>query len=313
MSKPAARVGDLTTHGVPAAPGIGSIDVLVAGLPAWRTVMDTHVCPVPTAPPAPAPHGPEICFLGSLSVLINGQMAVRAGDSLTGAGPPNAVDPGCPSVLVGDIGFGFADPASVAAFCADFCFVVTAWSTLTPRQRRADLQSAINRQFTRAGIPPVDVAPASIAPASGQFDFRSWDLQIDSALLESSTLTRAQASKLGQTIYHEARHAEQWYSVARYRATLPEASAAGIAAQTSMPRDVAGHAMANPATTWSREHTLGATVDRSVYGSGGLHRLSVLNAVLANPSDSTAYSRYQALPEETDAFRTGELMSRCTC
>lgn len=36
MSKPAARLGDLTAHGSPLSPGVGSLNVLIGGQPAWR-------------------------------------------------------------------------------------------------------------------------------------------------------------------------------------------------------------------------------------------------------------------------------------
>ena len=46
MGFPAARVTDLTTHGSPLAPGPGSLDVIIGGLPAWRTLVDFHACPI---------------------------------------------------------------------------------------------------------------------------------------------------------------------------------------------------------------------------------------------------------------------------
>lgn len=35
---PAARLGDMTAHGSPLAPGIGSLNVLIGGQPAWRGI-----------------------------------------------------------------------------------------------------------------------------------------------------------------------------------------------------------------------------------------------------------------------------------
>jgi uncharacterized Zn-binding protein involved in type VI secretion len=116
---PAAKVGSTgTAPHVPAAlaPGPGALKVHVGGGPAWRANVDIHTCTLPIAPPAPAPHGPEICFLGSLSVLTDSQMAVRQGDLLTGAGPPNPVMVGVPTVLIGDPGIGLAAPPNVSEF-----------------------------------------------------------------------------------------------------------------------------------------------------------------------------------------------------
>jgi len=36
MGQPAARIADMTAHGSPLAPGPGSVNVLIGGMPAWR-------------------------------------------------------------------------------------------------------------------------------------------------------------------------------------------------------------------------------------------------------------------------------------
>ena len=127
MSKPAARVGDQGTPGPPPAGhlppnlgiGPGSSTVAIGNRPAWRANIDKHMCTAPLAPPPapPTPHGPETCFLGSMTVLIDNQMAVRVGDQLIGAGVPNfIIPPGCPNVLIGDIAFGLAAQANLDEF-----------------------------------------------------------------------------------------------------------------------------------------------------------------------------------------------------
>jgi uncharacterized Zn-binding protein involved in type VI secretion len=98
MGAPAARMGDLTSHGTPLAPGPGSVNVLIGGMPAWRVGMDFHVCPLVTAL---VPHAGGMVAMGSMTVLINGVPAVRAGDMVIEAGPPNAIVAGEPTVLIG--------------------------------------------------------------------------------------------------------------------------------------------------------------------------------------------------------------------
>ena len=93
----AARVGDMTSHGTPLGPGPGSANVLIGGMPAWRAMMDTHVCPVST----PNPHGSGMTVTGSFTVLINGSWAARQGDTILEAGPPNAITVGCANVQIG--------------------------------------------------------------------------------------------------------------------------------------------------------------------------------------------------------------------
>jgi uncharacterized Zn-binding protein involved in type VI secretion len=94
----------MTSHGnplTPPAPGAsGSLNVLIGGQPAWRAVIDVHLCPLSNGP---QPHVGGTVLKGSLSVLINNMPAVRMGDQVTeGGGGPNAIAAGCPSVIIGD-------------------------------------------------------------------------------------------------------------------------------------------------------------------------------------------------------------------
>ncbi len=61
----AARIGDLTGHGTPLAPGPGSVNVFIGGLPAWRAVSDVHACPLITVL---VPHVGGVVVKGSTTV-----------------------------------------------------------------------------------------------------------------------------------------------------------------------------------------------------------------------------------------------------
>lgn len=93
----AARLGDLTAHGDPVAPGSASPSVAIGGRPALR-LCDVHVCTKAT----PVPHA-ALGFRSSYErVLINGQPVLRMGDYVD-EGPHgfNPIVGGCPSVTVG--------------------------------------------------------------------------------------------------------------------------------------------------------------------------------------------------------------------
>ncbi|MBD5799847.1 hypothetical protein BHU24_25075 [Bacillus pseudomycoides] len=94
---PAARVGDMTSHGTPLGPGPGSFNVYIGGRPAWRATSDFHACPVVTG----APHGGGVVTVGSPTVWINNLPAVRQGDIIVEAGGPNTIIMGEPTVLIG--------------------------------------------------------------------------------------------------------------------------------------------------------------------------------------------------------------------
>lgn len=95
---PAARMGDVTSHGTPLAPGPGSPNVLIGGLPAWRATADFHTCPLVTGV---VPHVGGVVAMGSATVLINNLPAVRQGDMITESGPPNSVAIGEMTVMIG--------------------------------------------------------------------------------------------------------------------------------------------------------------------------------------------------------------------
>jgi uncharacterized Zn-binding protein involved in type VI secretion len=95
---PAARTGDLTSHGTPLGPGPGSANVLIGGMPAWRAGSDIHTCPLVTGT---VPHVGGVVAMGSTTVLINNFPAARVGDSIVESGPPNSITLGCPTVLIG--------------------------------------------------------------------------------------------------------------------------------------------------------------------------------------------------------------------
>ena len=97
MSRPAARLGDMTAHGGVIV--LGCPTVLIGGQPAAR-VTDMHTCPMVTGL---VPHvGGPILPPGGVTVLIGGLPAARVGDMATCVGPPDTIiPPGCPTVLIG--------------------------------------------------------------------------------------------------------------------------------------------------------------------------------------------------------------------
>jgi uncharacterized Zn-binding protein involved in type VI secretion len=99
--KPAARLGDMTSHGGSIV--VGFPTVLIGGMPAAR-LGDMHVCPMVN--PGPVPHVGGPISLGSPTVLIGGAPAARVGDMAVCTGPPDTVAMGCFTVLIGDGGGG---------------------------------------------------------------------------------------------------------------------------------------------------------------------------------------------------------------
>jgi uncharacterized Zn-binding protein involved in type VI secretion len=100
---PAARITDMTTHGTPLTPGPGSADVLIGFLPAWRTNIDQHACPMANVS---GPDGIGAVIVGSVTVMIDFQFACRIGDIVVekpglALGPMNPIAMGCLTVIIG--------------------------------------------------------------------------------------------------------------------------------------------------------------------------------------------------------------------
>lgn len=98
MGEPAARVGDMTSHGTPLAPGPGCPTVLIAGQPAWRAGADVHACRLVSGV---QPHIGGTVGVGSLTVAIGGLPAARVGDTIIEPAGPNAIVAGAPTILIG--------------------------------------------------------------------------------------------------------------------------------------------------------------------------------------------------------------------
>ena len=96
---PAARVGDITSHGTPLSPGPGSANVLIEGMPAWRVGSDFHACPLISE--EEVPHVGGVVASGSSTVLINNLPAARQGDDIIEVDETNSISIGSNKVLIG--------------------------------------------------------------------------------------------------------------------------------------------------------------------------------------------------------------------
>ena len=95
---PAARLGDITTHGDPLGPFGGSFNVLIGGRPAWRAIIDLHTCPIADGP---KPHAGGPVMEGSRTVFINNFPAARMFDEIVEVGVPNYIVLGSFNVIIG--------------------------------------------------------------------------------------------------------------------------------------------------------------------------------------------------------------------
>lgn len=170
---------------------------------------------------------------------------------------------------------------------------------MAPADRAQAMVNAANVALANDGVPLNTLDPTGANGNAGQFAFRNWNMQVDpTAFDDNNIINPANAADAANTVYHEARHTEQWYEMARLRAGLGD-SPAQIASTMGIPPNVAQQASSNPILQCDATEQRAEQNYESVYGSGAAHRSQVLTQQPMNQA------QYCALPEEADAWRTG--------
>ena len=261
QAEKAAFVGSATQHDAPLA-GPGSPDVLVNNRPAWRSG-DPHTC---------ATHGPEAPLMGSETVKVNNRFAIRVGDFLQGACPPNRIMVGSPNVKIGTPGIGIASPAGRAQFCDLYCRLKADWPSLTPAEREQRYNELLAAMFSSFGAPPARAAAVldRDGAAGASWDANHWTVNVPEGSWE-----RDQPPRLSST-YHEIRHGEQTYRGLQHRGSegaldVPphvETAAANNRSDPNTPEGRFGHLHSdNEHETAGLENR--SRIIREIYASGG--------------------------------------------
>lgn len=289
----------------------------------------------------PAEYSPEIVtqIQDAVGVPGTGAMdaatvqAVAAWQRAAGGDPPLVVDGMAgPRTLPRLFASGLNGPGQGLEFgAAAQTEVIDQWNELTPQQRGTELVRLVNAHLEGAGIPPVTPNVEDGGNNLGSFSFGTWQMDIGEVALQDEQLTLAEAKDVVNTIFHEARHAEQWFRMAQLRASQGR-SGAQIATETGIRADIAELAAASPLEPGSMEALVAKGWYDSVYGSGSDHREAVFDELDAadealaaaterfdaDPSPENraaaraararrqrAFAAYRELPEENDAWATG--------
>lgn len=201
---------------------------------------------------------------------------------LQAAGPPNFPPPP-PSCA----GTGLSSAATAQPFVQDFKNLRTEWPNLTPPQRLSRMRDIANRQLATRVVPPIRaVIPENLGGiGAGYMDPVSWNLAIDSGAINSNTLSEAEAREVAKALYHESRHAEQFYLAARRRADILKAAHPNATPPQlkdlllqDMPIQpiVAEQAVGNPLAAGAPQAGCGEVIYNSIYGPGKAHREATL-------------------------------------
>ncbi|MPZ84217.1 MAG: hypothetical protein GEV28_28975 [Actinophytocola sp.] len=120
-----------------------------------------------------------------------------------------------------------------------------AHSSMDPEEQLAKLAVAANEQLAAAGVPNVPIQFGDAGTAWAVFDWRPWAVTVNRDLYVQAQEAGSAAENM-DTIYHESRHAEQWWTIARLLAGLYDMDGAAINARTELNLDIANQATRDP-------------------------------------------------------------------
>jgi hypothetical protein len=236
---------------------------------------------------------------------------------------------------------GLADAATVARFVGVGRTLKANWVKLaTPEARSKLLTDAALAELKTLKVPEYAVSVEDLGNDSGRFSFRVWTMRIGKAPFSGPLPSDAALADLADTVFHESRHCEQWFRMARLRAGAGKTSAE-IATETKLQPRIADEAFKLPLSAAGDELTEAEGWWKSVYGADAAARNKTLNdldplqtafdaadqtlaTVKANASSTKAQKdkaqkdrdeafaklqagdkAYHALPEEADAWKVG--------
>ena len=245
-------------------------------------------------------------------------------------------------------GIGMQAPRAADEYVKEFKEFQEEWPDLTQKERRKRLAEIANKQLTKSGAPPVTVVGRKTGgPGEAWFDDDNWALVVDKQTIKSDTLSDDDAKEFADTVYHEARHAEQSYMEARLRA-LEGQSASTIRDEMGVPGKVAKAAKKQPAVRNSLVACCGEVMRDSMHTKAGNRkrnrvydnmdkREAEMNKAekqlqkmerrradgkatadqvaaaqrkfdLAEERFDRAHEAYTKLPEEADAWKAGDMV-----
>jgi hypothetical protein len=219
-----------------------------------------------------------------------------------------------PSALLAASG-GMATQIKVGRFARAALDLLKDWSSLDPEARAQRMVTAANLELAEAGIPPCGIA---IVPQSGlgEFSHTQWVMDLQEGLFKKDVISREEIADLGDTVYHEARHAEQFFRIVRYLAATGKSPKA-IKKETGLPDRIIelGHAspLVIPESGHSREMAEAMQWHESIFGAKARER----NESLLNYREikHETFMLAMELQEQTEAlnkksrqFKKGRLM-----
>ncbi|SEB16243.1 hypothetical protein [Variovorax sp. YR216] len=119
------------------------------------------------------------------------------------------------------------DTACVNAYVSELkSGFATKWTGKSPLERAKFFHDALSNVHRSVNMPVTGLDVKDLPPGVlGQFDFQPWSIDISNDLFDDNRgVVNAKSDHfvdLAETFYHEGRHAEQWWHMARFEAIQP--------------------------------------------------------------------------------------------
>jgi hypothetical protein len=163
-------------------------------------------------------------------------------------------------------------PGEVDAFADDMAKLQQEWPSLSGADRLVRLQAMVNARAAGAGFPaPAVTAPTGLGSYNGVLRFTRWEIALNPSLVQIDRLSSEQAAQLGDTLYHETRHAEQWSLVAKRQAG-EGLTADQIRNELGVPENVSADAVKQPLVPSDSRRPCADALYKSIYGADRVAR-----------------------------------------
>jgi hypothetical protein len=243
------------------------------------------------------------------------------------------------------------DPQCVNTYVNELRFnVLGRWQSQTPAQRGAAMHQAVTRVHKMCGVPETTSRVAPIGQSHGLFQFSRWEIEMNTSLFPDAAVDVNNIHQhfvyVAEILYHEARHCEQWWHMARYLASnarsssflagatqspvfnilmsgspvLTQEGAVYMTKKLGIPNNIARKSLDHPMKGQDPMRQLIEGWYKSVYGES--NRGAVLRALCLNRGNvpgeqpillqnfrNNIHQKYSGgLPEEKDAWGIQELI-----
>ncbi len=224
----------------------------------------------------------------------------------------------CPAPTKPCAAQGMLQQTQVDSFAKDMAKLKKDWAKLTPDQRRARMQAAVDKAAKAGGFPPPKVTPDKKLPANnGVMRFSTWDVAVSNSDVSKKAISDQEFAELSDTLYHETRHAEQWYLIAR-RDAAEGKKAKDIVNDRGIKASIAKEAVKQPLPKGDPRRACADAVYESVYGKGRDDRNKTLKAldpnrkaldaaIKKNAASKAAFEKLYSNPKATEAQKNAAL------